>query len=70
MNANYLMNIDTNQQQLWILVSMAVTTAALAVGYESPLQFTREYRRLFGPPPLKDIKAVRGSSVTGEFGNN
>jgi len=36
-----------------------VTTAALEVGYESPSQFSREYRRLFGLPPLQDIKAVR-----------
>lgn len=35
------------------------TTAALEVGYESPSQFSREYRRLFGLPPLKDIKAVQ-----------
>src|SRR5260370_23387970 len=36
-----------------------VTTAASAVGYASPSQFSREYRRLFGRPPLQDIKAVR-----------
>jgi AraC-like DNA-binding protein len=35
------------------------TTAASAVGYASPSQFSREYRRLFGRPPLQDIKAVR-----------
>jgi AraC-like DNA-binding protein len=36
-----------------------VGTAALAVGYESSTQFIREYRRLFGEPPLRDIKALR-----------
>jgi len=36
-----------------------VTTAALEVGYESPSQFSREYRRVFGLPPLQDIKALR-----------
>jgi AraC-like DNA-binding protein len=35
------------------------TTAAFEVGYESPSQFSREYRRLFGQPPLKDIQALR-----------
>jgi len=30
-------------------------TAAFRVGYESPSQFTREYRRLFGAPPYRDI---------------
>jgi AraC-like DNA-binding protein len=47
--------------------SMDATAAALEVGYESPSQFSREYRRLFGLPPLKDIKAVRESSVTGSL---
>jgi len=25
------------------------------VGYESPSQFSREYRRLFGAPPRRDV---------------
>ncbi|MCY9849836.1 hypothetical protein [Pectobacterium jejuense] len=29
------------------------------VGYESPSQFSREYRRLFGVPAKKDITALR-----------
>ncbi|AIQ12940.1 AraC family transcriptional regulator [Paenibacillus durus] len=41
---------------------MGATMAALTVGYESPSQFNREYRRLFGLPPLQDIKALRKSS--------
>ncbi|MBR5998729.1 MAG: AraC family transcriptional regulator [Deltaproteobacteria bacterium] len=32
--------------------------AAFQVGYESQSQFSREYRRLFGTPPLRDIKAL------------
>lgn len=35
------------------------TSAAFDVGYESPSQFTREYRRLFGLPPLRDVKRMR-----------
>lgn len=38
-----------------------IGTAALQVGYESATQFIREYRRLFGAPPLRHIKAVRSS---------
>jgi AraC-like DNA-binding protein len=30
------------------------------VGYESPSQFSREYRRLFGAPPLQDARQLRG----------
>ncbi len=35
------------------------TTAAFEVGYESPSQFSREYSRLFGAPPLRDITNLR-----------
>ena len=33
--------------------------AAFRVGYESPSQFGREYRRLFGAPPRQDVAALR-----------
>jgi len=32
--------------------------AGFRVGYESPSQFNREYRRYFGLPPISDIKRV------------
>jgi AraC-like DNA-binding protein len=35
-------------------------TAAFRVGYESVTQFSREYRRLFGNPPIRDISLLRG----------
>jgi AraC-like DNA-binding protein len=38
-------------------------SAAFEVGYESPSQFSREYRRFFGQPPMRDIKVHRGASV-------
>jgi AraC-like DNA-binding protein len=34
-------------------------SAALEVGYESCTQFNREYSRLFGQPPMRDIRALR-----------
>lgn len=34
-------------------------TAAFHVGYESPSQFSREYARMFGVPPRRDIEALR-----------
>lgn len=33
--------------------------AGFAVGYESPSQFSREYRRLFGAPPRQDINRMQ-----------
>jgi AraC-like DNA-binding protein len=38
---------------------VSASTAAFAVGYESVPQFTREYRRMFGSPPLRDALAAR-----------
>jgi AraC-like DNA-binding protein len=35
-------------------------SVAYEVGYESPSQFSREYRRLFGAPPLQDARQLRG----------
>lgn len=35
------------------------SNAAYAVGYESVPQFTREYGRLFGSPPVRDIKSAK-----------
>ncbi|SQJ09027.1 L-rhamnose operon regulatory protein rhaS [Serratia rubidaea] len=35
--------------------------AALRVGYESPTQFNREYRRMFGASPIQDVTSFRMS---------
>jgi AraC-like DNA-binding protein len=44
-----------------ILVSEGamIATAAYQVGYESVTQFTREYGRMFGMPPARDVKAAK-----------
>jgi AraC-like DNA-binding protein len=51
------------QEARRILVSEMQDAAAagFTVGYESPSQFSREYRRLFGAPPRQDVARVRGS---------
>ena len=46
-------------RQLMLSEDIDATSAALRVGYESPSQFSREYTRLFGAPPLRDIRRVR-----------
>lgn len=38
----------------------SASSAAFAVGYESVSQFTREYGRLFGLPPVRDTQAAKG----------
>lgn len=35
--------------------------AGFRVGYESPSQFSREYARMFGRPPISDVKHMRDS---------
>lgn len=42
-------------QRLMLNNKYDVANAAYAVGYESPTQFIREYKRMFGEPPHKDI---------------
>jgi AraC-like DNA-binding protein len=36
-----------------------IATAAHQVGYESITQFTREYSRLFGMPPGRDMREAK-----------
>lgn len=57
------------QYQKWLRLNEAkrlmlnehldVSSAAFKVGYESPSQFSREYSRLFGAPPKRDIAVLR-----------
>ena len=46
-------------RRLMLTEDQDATTAAFQVGYESPSQFSREYSRLFGAPPLRDITNLR-----------
>lgn len=46
-------------RRLILLQAMDAATAGRRVGYDSPSQFSREYRRQFGAPPLKDIDRLR-----------
>jgi AraC-like DNA-binding protein len=46
-------------RQLMLAERLDAATAAFQVGYESPSQFSREYSRLFGAPPLRDIAKLR-----------
>jgi len=38
-------------------------TAAFEVGYESASQFSREYNRFFGRPPMRDIRTLRSPNA-------
>jgi AraC-like DNA-binding protein len=46
-----------------LMDGLDAASAAFEVGYESPSQFSREYSRFFGQPPMRDIKVRRGASA-------
>lgn len=46
-------------RRLLTVEEMDATSVAFQVGYESPSQFSREYRRLFGQPPMRDVERQR-----------
>ena len=50
-------------RRLMLGESFDAATAAYCVGYESPSQFSREYRRLFGAPPARDIAQLKNESA-------
>ncbi|TAL28289.1 MAG: AraC family transcriptional regulator [Nitrospirae bacterium] len=50
-------------RRLMLTEKQDAAAAAFQVGYESPSQFSREYSRLFGSPPLRDITTLRQMTV-------
>lgn len=48
---------------LMLAEHLDASTAAFQVGYESPSQFSREYSRMFGSPPSRDIKELNQVSA-------
>lgn len=50
-------------RRLMLSEELDAASAAMRVGYESPTQFSREYRRLFGQPPGRDISAMRNGRL-------
>ncbi|WP_136525481.1 AraC family transcriptional regulator [Geomonas ferrireducens] len=50
-------------RRLMLAERLDATTAAFNVGYESASQFSREYGRVFGAPPLRDINRMRQTAA-------
>ena len=51
-------------RQKMLTEELDAASAAFEVGYESPSQFNREYKRAFGKPPVRDVQALRASRVS------
>ncbi len=56
------LRLETARERM-LMDGLDATSAAYEVGYESVSQFSREYSRFFGQPPIRDIKALRESNV-------
>lgn len=54
-------------QRLMFMENVQAGAAALSVGYESVTQFNREYKRMFGEPPHRDILRKRALTVWGSM---
>ncbi|MCZ8517025.1 AraC family transcriptional regulator [Paenibacillus filicis] len=56
-------------RRLMLTETVQASDAAFRVGYESPSQFSREYARMYGRPPMLDIQelrdSIKGSNVLG-----
>jgi len=50
-------------RRLMLTEGIEASTAAHRVGYGSPSQFSREYRRLFGAPPRREVDTIRDGSA-------
>jgi AraC-like DNA-binding protein len=48
-------------RRLMLAENMDVATASFRVGYEDPSYFSREYKKLFGTPPHRDIARLRSN---------
>ena len=51
-------------RRLMFTEALDAATAGHRVGYESPSQFSREYARLFGAPPLRDVARLKAGELT------
>lgn len=57
-------------RRLMATENIDATAAAFKVGYQSLSQFSREYHRMFGNSPSRDIKIIRDSALGNALRNN
>jgi AraC-like DNA-binding protein len=50
-------------RRLMLAEAMDAATAGHRVGYDSPSQFSREYARTFGAPPLRDVARLKAGDL-------
>ncbi len=50
-------------RELMLVEGLDAASSAFEVGYESASQFNREYRRFFGQPPMRDVRALKSEEA-------
>jgi len=53
-------------RRLMLTESLDAAEAGFQVGYEDASHFSREYKRLFGDPPLRDVHVLRELTLVRE----
>jgi AraC-like DNA-binding protein len=51
----------TEARQIMLSEAADAASTAYRVGYESASQFSREYARMFGAPPIRDVSGLRST---------
>jgi AraC-like DNA-binding protein len=59
----YQKQLRLHEARRLMLQGLAAAAAAHRVGYESPSQFSREYKRLFGASPRAEVAQMRGEAI-------
>jgi AraC-like DNA-binding protein len=53
---------------MMLMEDKSAETVAYEVGYDSPTQFNREYKRQFGDPPHRDIDRLLATGRAAAYG--
>jgi AraC-like DNA-binding protein len=51
-------------RRLLLAGDVDAATAGYRVGYDNPSHFSREYKRAFGEPPMRDVERLRGAATS------
>ena len=51
-------------RRLMVGEDLDATSPAYRVGYNDASHFNREYKRLFGLPPMRDVERLRATAMT------
>ena len=54
-------------RRLMVGEALDATSAAYRVGYSDASHFSREYKSLFGAPPMRDVQRLREAALTADI---